>query len=51
MLYTTFATLCVREIYVAMVAERQSDSAPPRFDGNITFVHESSELSWKTDEE
>ena len=31
------AALCVRKIYVAIVAERQSDSVASPFDGNITF--------------
>jgi hypothetical protein len=33
----TLASLCVRKIYVAMMAERQSDSVASPFDGNITF--------------
>jgi hypothetical protein len=45
-----FAALCVRRIYVAMVAEHQSDSVAPPFDGNITFAYESSERLWEADE-
>jgi hypothetical protein len=44
------APLCVRRIYVAMVAERQSDSVAPPFGGNITFAYESSECVWEADE-
>jgi hypothetical protein len=50
MLCKTFASLCVREIYVAMVAQRQSDSVAPPFDGNITFAHDSSEYLGEADE-
>jgi hypothetical protein len=50
MLCKTFATLCVREIYLATLTERQSDSAAPPFDGNITFAHESSECFREADE-
>src|SRR5215468_1542332 len=34
---SVFTALCVRRIYVAMMAERQSGSVASTFDGNITF--------------
>jgi hypothetical protein len=50
MFYITFAALCVRRIYVAMVTELQSDSVAPPVDGNIAFAYELSECLWDADE-
>ena len=50
MLSTTFLSLCVGEIYVAMAAGRQSERTVAPVGGNITFAYESSERSQESDE-
>jgi hypothetical protein len=44
------AALCVHRIYVASVAERQSDSAAPPFSWQHNLCIRTSECLWKADE-